>query len=123
MDKPKVKVFTKMSSRTVPTNKIKIPYGWLRSEPNPDEQALCFERYIDNGYFDRTITIDDRGFIKDGYMAYRVAKVLGLETVKVSQLRTVIVLPEIEEVTPPEPIKRTFWQRVFGKGELICQKN
>ena len=122
MDKPKVKVFTKVKSRTVLLKDIRIRKGFKLSQPDEDKQALCFERYIDNGYFDRSIILDDDGFLKDGYIAYLVAKVLGLEKVEVSQIKTVVVFPEVEE-TPPEPIKRTFWQRVFGKGELICQKN
>ena len=107
MDKPKV--FTKVKSRTVPLADIKIRYGFQRSQPDEDKQALCFERYIDNGYFDRSIILDDHYFLKDGYIAYLVAKALEIETVEVSQIRTVVVLPDAEEVTPPEPIKKPNW--------------
>ena len=110
MDKPKV--FTKVKSRTVLLSDIRIRKGFKLSNPDEDKQARCFERYIDNGYFDRSIILDDYGFLKDGYIAYLVANVLELEKVEVSQIKTVVVFPEVEE-TPPEPIKLTFWQRVF----------
>ena len=119
MDKPKVKVFTKVKSRTVLLKDIKIRKGFKLSQPDEDRQALCFTRYIDNGYFDRSIILDDDGFLKDGYIAYLVAKALNIEKVEVSQIKTVFVFPEVEEETPPEPIKKLrFWQRVFGKGVL-----
>ena len=109
----KVKVFTRVKSRTVLLKDIRIRKGFKLSNPDEDKQALCFTRYIDNGYFDRSIILDDNFFLKDGYIAYLVAKAVGLEKVEVSQIKTVIVLPEVEEVTP-EPIKLTFWQRVFA---------
>lgn len=114
MDKPKVKVFTKVKSRSMPLKDIRIRKGFTLSQPNEDEQALCFERYIDNGYFDRSIILDDHNFLKDGYMAYRVAKAVGLETVKVSQIKTVIVVPDVEVVTPEPPkAKLTRLQRLW----------
>ena len=116
----KVKYSTWVKTRTMPLSEIKILDKWRETIPDAEEQQLCYERYIQNGYFDRSIVIDDGKFLKDGYMAYRVARAVGLQTVKVSQIHLTIRYPE---ETPPEPIKRTFWQRVFGKGELICQKN
>ena len=120
MDKPKVKYSTWVKTRTMPLSEIKILDKWKATTPDAEEQELCYNRYIQNGYFDRSIVIDDGKFLKDGYMAYRVARAVGLQTVKVSQIHLTIRYPE---ETPPEPTKLTFWQRVFGKGELICQKN
>lgn len=93
------------------TSEIKILDKWRETLPDAEEQQLCYERYIQNGYFDRSIVIDDGKFLKDGYMAYRVARAVGLQTVKVSQIHLTIRYPE---ETPPEPIKLTFWQRVFA---------
>ena len=49
---PKVKVFTKVKTRTVLLSDIRIRKGFKLSQPDEDKQALCFTRYIDNGYFD-----------------------------------------------------------------------
>ena len=109
MDKPKVKTY--VHSKTYPVNSIRIPKAFALTTPSEAKIEQCLSFYIENGYFDREIILNDNGFLVDGYIKYLICKAAEVEKIKVLQVHTEITYPEVK----PEPIKRTFWQRVFGK--------
>lgn len=108
MDKPKVKTY--VHSRTYPVNSIRIPKAFAVTAPSETKIEKCLSFYIENGYFDREIILNDNGYLVDGYIKYLIVKAAKIEKIKVLQVHTEITYPEVK----PEPIKRlTFWQRVF----------
>ena len=108
MDKPKVKTY--VHNRTVSVSAIRIPRAFQNSPPSAEKVEQCLAFYLDNGYFDREIILTDNNFLVDGYIKYLIVAAAGEEKVKVLQVHTEITYPEVK----PEPIKRTFWQRVFA---------
>ena len=108
MDKPKVKTY--VHSKTYPVNSIRIPKAFALTTPSEAKIEQCLSFYIENGYFDREIILNNNGFLVDGYIKYLVVKAAEVEKIKVLQVHTEITYP-----APPEPIKPMgFWAR-FGK--------
>ena len=96
---------------TVPLNSIKVNKAFRSTTPNIDKVVYCEQFYLQNGYFDRDIIINQHGYIMDGYMAYLVAKAQGLEKIKVIQ-----IVPKLQKPDPvPVTIKLNWRERLSGK--------
>ena len=61
---------------------IKIKNCFAHSLPNPEKMNACYEYYRNHHRLDRDIEINEDDVLVDGYVAYLVYKMLGIESVR-----------------------------------------
>jgi len=93
-------------AEVVPINQIRIRHYYRKSEPSQAKIDRCLSFFFDNGYFEDEITLDRFGYLKDGYIKYLFLMYSSVEKARVLH---VFIKEAIKPITPPEPIKRTFW--------------
>jgi hypothetical protein len=84
MDKPKVKL-TRLGKGNF--NKIKIPERFRNTPPNPEKlihKMLVFSRESELD----DIIVDRNMYLVDGYCSYLIAQQVGVDFVKIKQVRT-----------------------------------
>jgi len=70
-----------MKSKAVKLSAIHISYAFWKTPPRPEKIKTCYEYFREHGKFDRDIVIDEKGTLRDGYVAYLVARMLNITTV------------------------------------------
>lgn len=73
------------SRKTLPLSSIHITSAFSDHLPDPKKITKCYEFYKANGEFNKDIVINMRNVLVDGYVAYLVAKMLGMKNVPVLQ--------------------------------------
>jgi hypothetical protein len=71
--------------------RIAVPLSFIKSKPNPEKIKRMTKFYIDNGYFDKPITVQknqmndksDLVFLRDGYIRYYIAVHNNMKTVPI----------------------------------------
>lgn len=69
-------------------NDIVISNPFKAFLPATHKIAKCYAHYKKNGVFDRNIVLDKNNELIDGYVAYLVAKMLGIKIVFAEKLST-----------------------------------
>lgn len=64
-------------------NEIIIPPHFKESLPKTWKVSKCYDYYKKHGEFDREIFLNEEYVLEDGYVAYLIAKMLGIESVVV----------------------------------------
>jgi len=107
MDKPKVFI----RAEVVPVKKIHVHWYYRKTEPKQWKIDRCLSFFFDNGYFQDVITIDEDGYLDDGYIKYLFLLYSGVEKTKVMHVVVKETVKPIVEtpITPPEPIKKPTW--------------
>lgn len=67
---------------------IAIPHHMAQHQPSDTLISKRFLEYYHTMQFQTKVVVDENGFLKDGYSAYLVAKLLGLPTISVMTKRT-----------------------------------
>ncbi|WP_312281565.1 hypothetical protein [Oscillibacter sp.] len=95
----------KFTNPILPIGEIKIADEFYKSMPHLEKLKKCMDFYRANGHFDRQIIVDEDKTLHDGYCAYLVAYLLGVERVKVLMVGE--QAEPIKAVAPatPEPVK------------------
>lgn len=62
---------------------IKVTKAFKDTVPTPEKFAKCLSYYKEHQEFDRDIVLSESGYILDGYVAFCVARAIGLKTVSV----------------------------------------
>ncbi|MFA5676586.1 MAG: hypothetical protein WDA65_08720 [Christensenellales bacterium] len=62
---------------------INILGAFAYTPPKPDKIKSCYEYYTKTGRFDRSIIVDENNVLRDGYVAYLIARMMGLSNIKV----------------------------------------
>jgi len=73
----------KFNTKTVNVSDIKIDESFRQTAPHADKIATCYGFYCEHLFFDRAIIVNRNMLLLDGYVAYLVAKMLDVESVKV----------------------------------------
>lgn len=118
-------------TKTVKVSEIKIPNRFETTYPLTNKIAECYEHYRKHEFFDRAIIVDKSGMLLDGYVAYLVARMLGIEQVKAvrvsgieynrSQFGTEYHPQEVKfQPDKPEPIK-LYCVRDFEPGKWLTK--
>ena len=107
------KIYQYAHSKTMPLSEIKVPFGYKESTPDPAKVDYVENFYKQYSFLDSPVVVDNKGYIKENYIRYLVAKSHGLKTVPV-----IVVKAKIHE-TKPEPvsvtIKLSWRERLLGK--------
>ena len=69
--------------KTMQLSDIRITRAFSSTMPKSHKMAQCYDYYCEHGRLDRDIVIDSNDYLKDGYVAYLVCKMLGKESVDV----------------------------------------
>jgi hypothetical protein len=70
-----------MESKVVNLSDIHISYAFWKTPPKPEKINTCYAYYREHGKFDRDIVIDEKGTLRDGYVAYLVARMMNITSV------------------------------------------
>lgn len=66
--------------KTIAIPDIIVPYSFRKSRPGTYKIERRISEFYDTGSFKTNIIVNSVGILKDGYTAYLVAKMFGLET-------------------------------------------
>lgn len=72
-----------METKIVNLADIHITSSFWHSPPKPSKINTCYSYYHKHRKFDRDIVVDEKMMLRDGYVAYLVAKMMGCATVRV----------------------------------------
>ncbi|MEG1564203.1 MAG: hypothetical protein RR365_10825 [Bacteroides sp.] len=75
-----------ISKESIALERIKISKAFRDSIPSSEKISKCYSYYSNFGNFDRDIILDEDRLLIDGYVAYLVAKMLGIKFVKVLRI-------------------------------------
>lgn len=75
------------NTETISMIKIIIPCSFKATLPNPHKIYNCYKYYRSFQKFDRDIVLDKDNYLTDGYVAYLVAKMLGIRKVPIVRER------------------------------------
>lgn len=107
------RIYQKAFSKEMPLSEIKVPKSFEETKPSPVKVFYASEFYERNGYFDKTIILDNNGYIIHGYIRYLVAKCHELESVPVVQ---VVAYTKSSKRKPISvTVRLTLWERLSGK--------
>ena len=76
----------RFKSKTIALSDIQIPKRFETTYPHTSKITECYDCYRQHGFFDRAIIVDQGKALQDGYVAYLVARMLGVEQVKAVEI-------------------------------------
>lgn len=77
------KLETSFEATEMAVERINILRAFKKALPRPEKITKCYQHYLEFGELDRDILIDETNALIDGYVAYLIAKMLGLKKVRV----------------------------------------
>lgn len=72
----------KFKTKNIEISDIKISKCFQQSPPKSEKIAQCYDFYRAHEFLDRAVIVDKGNLLLDGYVAYLVAKMLGIQRVR-----------------------------------------
>lgn len=82
--KPTHSILDVLDKKQVKTSDIIVSKNFLRTRPNKNKLIARINEFYSSGRFDTEIMVDDDNVLYDGYTAWMVAKMLGVEYLTVN---------------------------------------